>query len=201
MARDYAQRGGPERRQTARRKGDDGLPGWVWLFAGVSIGGALVAFHYIGKPMETRPESVSAAETAELPPKPDKPVVGGKKDAIVLPPKEKPRFTFYEILPSQEVVIPRDGGAPKGALAGAAPGEVYYIQVASYSDVAEAEKQKAMLALLGVEGRIEKVSIDDNKATYYRVRIGPDKSLTHAQSMMARLADNGIDGAMLIKVK
>ena len=145
-----------------------------------------------------------------------------KDDKIAVPPKEKSRFTFYELLPSQEVLVPsqadgktRPGAAPPPANAAApgsstaanAPGAVkaqpgsdtFIIQVASYKAEAEAERQKAALALIGVESRIEKVTID-NRDTYYRVRVGPVKDEAKARDTLAQLESNGING-MLVRVK
>lgn len=138
-----------------------------------------------------------------------------KDDKIAVPPKEKSRFTFYELLPSQEVLVPsqadgktRPGAAPPPANAAtpnagavkAQPGsDTFIIQVASYKAEAEAERQKAALALIGVESRIEKVTID-NRDTYYRVRVGPVKDEAKARDTLAQLESNGING-MLVRVK
>ena len=141
-----------------------------------------------------------------------------KDDKIAVPPKEKSRFTFYELLPSQEVLVPsqadgktRPGAAPPPATAATqnpnAPGAVkaqpgtdtFIIQVASYKSEAEAERQKAALALIGVESRIEKVTID-NRDTYFRVRVGPVKDEAKARDTLAQLESNGING-MLVRVK
>ena len=123
---------------------------------------------------------------------------GNKKGAIKLPPKEKPRFTFYDILPGQEVVVPNSvtAGADKSL-----PGDdgVYVIQVAAYRSQEDADAQKAKLALIGMESRIEKITID-GKDTYFRVRVGPEKSLAKAHTLMARLEQNGVQ-AVLIKLK
>lgn len=197
MARDYAPRG--ERRKAVRRKGGSTLPGWVWLFAGLSIGMAGAAFYYIGRPAAGAPPPAAAEPAAA----PTRAAAARQKDALTLPPKEKPRFTFYELLPSQEVVIPREKLQPRNgsasAPAPAAAGEVYYIQVGSYRTEAEADRQKAALALIGAEARIEKVTIaSGNRAdTYYRVRIGPEKTVERAQALMQRLEDNGIESLLV----
>ena len=75
----------------------------------------------------------------------------------------------------------------------------YIIQVASFRDREEADRQKADLALLGVESRIETVTID-NAETFYRVRVGPLKDFGKVQIISNRLADNGIQ-ALVVKVK
>lgn len=218
MSRDYAQRGGGNRQQARGRSGGKGksgggLPGWVWMFAGLSVGLAVAAFVYISRPMNGNAvpvfeapeagEAVTAEEEPEATSKPrqsERPA-SDKKAPITLPPKEKARFTFYEILRDQEVVIPQEavkGDKPPPAVAAAGEGS-FVIQVASFRAEAEAERQKAALALIGVESRIESITID-GKDTYYRVRIGPESNWKKVQTTMARLEENGVS-AMLIKLK
>ncbi|HSW12238.1 MAG TPA: SPOR domain-containing protein [Solimonas sp.] len=198
MARDYAQGNRGGRRPPARRGGggSGGMPGWIWLVLGLAIGLSVAAYVYIKRPAQPLLGDEAAAALGELVPAvkpPRKP-----KEAVKLPPKEKPRFTFYELLPSEEVVVPRieDKNAPKPA---AGDGSSYVIQVASYRDKQEAERQKASLALLGVESRIESVTID-GADTFYRVRVGPLKDFGKVQIISNRLADNGIE-ALVVKVK
>ena len=81
----------------------------------------------------------------------------------------------------------------------AASTQTFIIQVASYKAAAEADKQKASLALMGIEARVEKVTID-NKDTYYRVRVGPMRDERKARDTMAQLESNGIN-AMMVRVK
>jgi cell division protein FtsN len=198
MAKDYGQRGngGRQARPAAKRantKGN-GLPGWVWMVAGLSIGLAIAAFVYISRPLKREPDADN--HTAAVMDKPAK--SDGKKEPLKLPPKEKPRFTFYELLPNQEVVVPKEVQAgPKSQ--GSETDGVYIIQVASYRTQKDADTQKAKLALLGIEARVEKVTID-NKDTFYRVRVGPDNNLAHVHTVMALLDESGIQG-MLVKIK
>ncbi|NGY06457.1 SPOR domain-containing protein [Solimonas terrae] len=218
MSRDYAPRGGGNRRQTRKSKSkNSGVPGWIWLIAGLSFGLAVAAFVYIRQPasapMLTQADNDAPAASEAAKGGHEK---GGKSQALPLPPKEKERFTFYEILKNQEVVLPNDAvksskppdvAAPSNpatpAPASAANGNdgntgSYIIQVASYRSQNEAEKQKASLALLGVESRIESVTID-GKDTFYRVRIGPDSNWSHVQTTMSRLEASGIQ-ALLVKI-
>jgi cell division protein FtsN len=192
MARDYAQRanGG---RQTAAR---GGMPGWLWLLVGIAIGFAGAAGYYI-----TRPTADAAVAAGADDRKPD------ARKKITIPPKEPSRFAFYELLPNYEVVIPKESlkresrAAPApGAAPGAPPagGGRFLIQVGSFRDRGEAEQQKANLALLGVESRVEKVTID-NEQTWYRVRIGPEADQRRVESVLALLDDNGIK-ALVMKV-
>jgi cell division protein FtsN len=219
MPRDYAPRSGGPRRQTRKSKSrNSGVPGWVWLIAGLSFGLTVAAFVYIKRPTtapmptqardDERPADGAADDRTRH--------KGSKAAAVELPPKEKERFSFYEILKNQEVVLPNDavksprppdtaasspaatpGASPSAADADTKTGS-YIIQVASYRSQGEAERQRAALALIGVESRIESVTID-GKDTFYRVRIGPDSNWKHVQTTMSRLESNGIQ-ALLVKV-
>jgi cell division protein FtsN len=200
VARDYAKSRNPSsgRSATARKakkpKGG-GAPGWLYgLVFGLAIGLSAAAYVWLSHPAHGAASAEPAQQTARAePPK-----------TIPLPPKQPSRFAFYELLPSYEVVIPREDAAAS-TKAGqpttpeiAAPGE-YLIQVSAYKTRDEAERGRANLALLGVESKVEQVTIDQTQ-TWYRVRIGPESNLAHAQEILQRLDDNGIKG-MLVKVK
>ena len=218
MAKDYAQRGKSGQRQTrpaaARRGGRSGsgggMPWWLGAVLGLSVGLAIAVIVYIARPAQPMPghTQTSAAPGPDQGTDTDngpsvsqhnKAALSGKRDVVKLPPKEKTRFTFYELLPSQEVVIPREQVQTATGKASADDNGLYVIQVASYRTQQDADGLKAKLALLGVESRIEKVTID-NKDTYYRVRVGPEKSLASVHTIIARLDENGIQ-AMVVKVK
>ncbi len=213
MARDYAKprnpgggRSGGNRGSAASRRSpppqSNGVPGWVWLMLGLAIGLAVAMFVYIGRP--SNKVVLGAAVNAPAAAK------DAAKKTIPLPPKQPSRFAFYELLPSYEVVIPRENSkpAPAGQPAIAPPPDVkaalaepgqYLIQVGAYRSREEADKNRASLALIGVESRIEQVTIDQ-KDTWYRVRIGPEATLAKAQEILDRLESNDIKG-FLFKVK
>lgn len=184
MARDYAPRSAP-RRPPVRKKSGGGVPGWIWGLLGLSVGLAVAAMVYIKRPPEPMPnrrETPAPSATVKPSAAPDKPA---------------PRaFTFYELLPNQEVVVP-DGAVPESQTP-AAPAQ-YLIQVASYRNPQDADRQKASLALLGLEARVETVTID-GRETYYRVRLGPVTGLDAAQQMVSQLDQNGIE-SLVVKVR
>ena len=188
MAKDYAHRGNGGRQTSAGR----GLPGWLWLLVGIAIGFVGAVGYYI-----TRPAQVEAALEKVTEKKP------GKKK-IEIPPKQQSRFAFYDLLPNYEVVIPKESvkkeprpaPAPEAGATETAPGQ-YLIQVGSFRDRKEAEQQKASLALIGVESRIEKVTID-NDQTWYRVRIGPERDQRRVEQVLARLEENDIKAVVMM---
>jgi cell division protein FtsN len=171
-------------RPAARRPASSPMPGWIWGLIGLSLGLAVAALVYIGRPAQPMPGS--RPDTATRSSQPTRPTP--------TPPRA---FTFYELLPNQEVVVPpRESSAPPPASAADAE---YLIQVASYRNPQDAERQKAALALLGMEARVETVTID-GRETFYRVRLGPVKGLAAAEKMVAELNNNGIE-ALLVKVR
>ena len=81
----------------------------------------------------------------------------------------------------------------------AAAKDVYFIQVGAFQNPAEADNQKARLAILGLESNVEPTNLPD-KGTFYRVRLGPYASVEDLNRVRQTLAQNGID-ASLVKVK
>ena len=212
MARDYAKnrssgsgRASPGRGAATRSGGSGGSGGGgksgggpglvVGLVIGLSLGLCAAGWVWINRPARPSPLSAGATASAAVP---------ESQKPIPLPPKKPSQYSFYELLPSYEVVIPREDAAAS-AKAGkpttqeiAEPGQ-YLIQVGAYKTRDEAERGRASLALLGVESKIEQVTIDQSES-WFRVRIGPQANLGKAQEILQRLDDNGIKG-MLVKVK
>jgi cell division protein FtsN len=115
---------------------------------------------------------------------------------------EKPKFDFYRILPGSEEPVTekeiRERLRAKGGQQDSAR-DVYFIQAGSFQNPAEADNQKARLAILGFESSVEPANLPD-KGTWYRVRMGPYARLEDINKVRQALAQNGID-ASLIKVK
>jgi cell division protein FtsN len=118
---------------------------------------------------------------------------------------KKPKFDFYRILPGAEEPVSekeiRERLRQKGSPAGQqeASKDVYFIQAGSFQNPADADNQKARLAILGFESSVEPANLPD-KGTWYRVRMGPYAKLEEINKVRQVLAQSGID-ANLIKVK
>ena len=115
---------------------------------------------------------------------------------------DKPKFDFYKILPgSEEPVTEKElkdsGKSPKGQPESARG--VYFIQAGSFQNPADADNQKARIAILGFESSVEPTALPD-KGTWYRVRLGPYTSLDELNRVRRTLSQNGID-ANLVKLK
>jgi cell division protein FtsN len=115
-------------------------------------------------------------------------------------PADKPKFDFYRILPgSEEPVSEKDlrERARRGQQDAAK--DVYFIQAGSFQNPADADNQKARLAILGFESNVEPTNLPD-KGTWYRVRLGPFTKVDDINRVRQALAQNGVD-ANLIKIK
>jgi len=178
------------------------------LFIGLILGLAIalgVAF-YLNKtpiPFAGKPKPAATREGVADPAKP--PAIaglprGGADPAAKAP--EKPKFDFYKILPGgEEPVSDRELKDAARAAKGQAEGGkgVYYIQAGSFQNPADADNQKARLAILGFESSVEPTNLPD-KGTWYRVRLGPYTKIEELNRVRQVLAQNGID-ASLVKLK
>ncbi len=173
-------------RRRKRKSRDDDYPGWIWMMFGLSIGLAVAFAIYIND----RTPGVPVRPVAEQPTN-----VDDNKESAGTELEEPPeaRFDFYNLLPKFEVVIPeqeRDVRVETSPQAVVEPG-VYVLQAGSFSAFEDADRRRATLALLGIESKIQRVTIDDK--TYHRVRIGPIDDLDQLNVLRNRLREAEID--------
>lgn len=71
----------------------------------------------------------------------------------------------------------------------------FLLQAGSFRTLDDAEGMRARLALLGYEARV--ISADVNGQTVYRVRLGPFPKVDDVNQAKSRLADNGIESAVM----
>jgi len=182
-----------------RRPRNKGVPIWLWLLIGLLFGLAVAAVVYLlMSPTDTSaPPEISAP--LETPAQRDTRDVRKTTKKPIPPPK--PRFDFYNLLPEMEVVVPEQEirGTPtrEGVKRVEQPG-TYLLQAGSFPSHQRADRLRAKLALLGLETRIQTVSVDGNK-TWHRVRVGPYKNLAELNEARTLLKQNGID-AILIRL-
>lgn len=185
-----------KRKQKRKRKPkQEPYPGWMWMVFGLAIG-LSVAFAIFLKyrdllqpPPAVAGQPASLAEPMAAEPAP----VADSVQPAAAEAEEEPRFNFYELLPSFEVVVPEEESAVSGDVEGPAiedPG-IYVLQAGSFADAADADRRRAELALLGIESRIQRVIID-NRA-YHRVLIGPNSDLDELNRIHSRLRAARID--------
>ena len=186
-------------------KGRSGGGFLLGMFAGLLLG-LLVALgiaFYLNKtpiPFITANKAKPAEKDAKPPAIPGMP----QGTAPVAGATEKPQFDFYKILPGNEEPVTekelqaRAAAAKKGGQQDAAK-DVYFIQAGSFQNPAEADNQKARLAILGFEASVEPTHLPD-KGTWYRVRLGPYTKVDEITKVRQTLAQNGIN-ANLMKLK
>jgi cell division protein FtsN len=114
---------------------------------------------------------------------------------------EKPKFDFYKILPGQEEPVTEKELRARASAKGQqnSSKDVYFIQAGSFQNPADADNQKARLAILGFESSVEPANLPD-KGTWYRVRMGPYTKVEEINRVRQMLAQNNID-ANLVKLK
>ena len=180
------------------------MPGWVWMLFGLSLGLVVAVLVYLdGRQPGGPPVAVTVtAPPASDAPVPTAPVPGTAGTAAETADSEGMRFDFYDILPRFEVVLPEtelearpDDPEDTGTVL-EEPGR-YVLQAGSFRVEADAERMRANLALLGIESRIQRVTIDTDD--YHRVRIGPTSDLDSLNGIRTRLWDAEIE-VLLIKL-
>ncbi|MGQ0620597.1 MAG: SPOR domain-containing protein [Panacagrimonas sp.] len=192
--------------------GPGSLPGWIWLSAGLSMGLVIAAFVYIGRPPEPMPMAQNTVT---------RPVTPLPRPKIEIEPAKESEFSFYDLLKEQSVDVPRARTpetrpssppvvtiptpppampepvpVPEKPSPGPAVAGTHVIVVGSFREATNAERQRATLALSGVESRIAKTT-RGNGQTLYQVRVGPATSQVQAQARLAQLRIGGIDGRVV----
>ncbi|HEU4618104.1 MAG TPA: SPOR domain-containing protein [Gammaproteobacteria bacterium] len=202
-----------------RRKPNRGAraPGWLWMLFGLALGLIAAGGVYLSGAGR---EPASASAPAAPQPSPAAPRAapsatardsragatrasagaagaGAAKDSKKRG-AEEPKFDFYDILPQYEVVVPEVESVAPATRAPAAPVETpgnYVLQAGSFRSHEEADRMQASLALLGIESRIQKVTVDDDE--FHRVRIGPIDDLKTLNRIRDQLRDAGINALVM----
>ena len=87
--------------------------------------------------------------------------------------------------------------APAASAAGAAPAANlrYIVQIGAYGDRADAERQRAKVALAGLEAHVDQPVVGGR--TLYRVRVGPFDQSADANKAQKTLNDAGITSVVV----
>ena len=185
-------------RSPATRKSSSG--GFLLgMFVGLLVGLAValgIAFYLNKTPI---PFVTAKPKPAEKDPASAKapPTIAGLPQST---PAEKPKFDFYRILPGNEEPVSEKDLRERARRGQQDPGkDVYFIQAGSFQNPADADNQKARLAILGFESSVEPSHLPD-KGTWYRVRLGPFTKVDEINRVRQALAQNGVD-ANLVKIK
>ena len=185
----------------------DSAPGWVWMLFGLAIGLVVAAGVYFRRAPAPAEHAASAERSPSTAERSARRNTSGRGAAATAGDNQKSetaksaerRFDFYDILPQYEVVLPEvetAAGPSARAKTVDEPGS-YVLQAGSFSAANDADKLQASLALLGIESRVQRVTIDDD--VYHRVRIGPITDLEKLNRIRRQLHDAHVN-AMLMKV-
>lgn len=201
MSRDYKSRAQAHTRRNEKKS----LPGYVWLIAGLAIGLFVALIVYLDKQPEPDQDFGAAVQQELEKLKADKHTASTateKKTRTEEKPKKKEqKFNFYTLLPELEVLIPESETRPpqqdRGKDTSTTTGENkhYVLQVGSFQNLADAEKQKANLAFLGLQASIQHVTV--NRQSWHRVRTGPYSSRKELYKNQSLLKKQGIDAISL----
>jgi cell division protein FtsN len=73
----------------------------------------------------------------------------------------------------------------------------YQVQAGAYASEAEAEQQRAKLAMMGLEASIQEGQVNGRKV--FRVRLGPYAQKDAAEEVSAQLKNAGVESALLLR--
>jgi len=190
--RDYKNRRKGSKKAKASRS-------WLWFVAGLLLGVAGTLFAEFQEYFST--ESVAQAVREATSGDQDK---AGGKAAAQEPAKKspRPRFEFYTLLPEMEVAVPEAELAAQTSSPSRAVEKddvTYVLQAGSFRKLAQADRLKAELALMGMPANIQTVSIEGG-AKWHRVRVGPFTNLQALNEARTELQSNGLK-VMVLKVR
>jgi cell division protein FtsN len=182
MTRDYKRR--TKRHTKRRRKKSAQPPGWIWMLFGLGVGLSVAMWVYLydrqAKPPVEHPVASTQKEPASV-------------QVEQEPKDQEARFSFYDMLPKFEVIIPETESSAQAdthPVPITEPGQ-YVLQAGSFKNFADADRMQATLAMLGLESRLQKVSIDSD--TWHRVRLGPYNDLDLLNRNRELLRQNKIE--------
>ena len=173
--------------------------GWLWFLAGLLIGVAGTMFAESRQYFSAEGVVQAVREAASS----DGPDAGAKAEEQQPEKKAKrPRFEFYTLLPEMEVAVPENeltGSSTAARRDSEKAGVTYVLQAGSFRQLAQADRLKAELALIGMPVMIQTVSIEGG-SKWHRVRVGPFTNLQALNEARAELQSNGLK-VMVLKVR
>ncbi len=72
---------------------------------------------------------------------------------------------------------------------------IYFVQAGAFARTADAEQQRAKLAILGIESKLSER--EQGGRTVVRVRVGPFEKKEQADAAKDKLSENGVDSALV----
>jgi cell division protein FtsN len=175
------------RKQARRGAGGHGL---VWFASGLVCGLALATVVILTGVLPGGPQNEQPAQPSGR----DEPPIAESEA-----PARSRSYEFFTVLPEIEVVVPEQeieqrarGDEPSVEDGVTGP---YLLQVGSFRSASDAEGVRAQVTLLGLDARIQNVTVDDS--SWHRVRVGPFESARAADAARRRLLENGFEAMVL----
>jgi cell division protein FtsN len=173
-------------RRQARRGSHPGGNGLLSFGAGLVCGLILASVAWVGGFLPRGSEPQPGLPTGH-----DEPPI-----AESIEPARSRQYDFFTVLPEIEVVVPQREIEERARESADAPAQgPYLIQVGSFRSRDDADGLRAQITLLGLNGEIQTVTVND--ATWHRVRVGPFDSAREADAARRRLQDNGHEAMVL----
>lgn len=155
-------------------------PGWVWLFTGIAVGLFISFLAYLAD-----------IEPAQAP---DKVIATvDKVSTAVSNTASATKFDFYTLLPEREVIVPAEREVDEDKTSTPI---IYILQAGSFKNNADADRLRAQLILLGLEARVEEVSVASGEL-WHRVQVGPFRDRSRLSKARSILISEGIDTLLL----
>lgn len=193
---------GKKRGATSKVSRRQAIGGFAWLAVGL-MAGLFVAFLVF---LQTKKESPKKGESQ---------VAKVEKTIEPSSPEEAPlAFDFYKKLPKMEVTVPESTAkkpavapqepaakreVPGKSSAAASTSAAYVLQVGSFKQYQDADRQKANLAMMGISSKIVAVTTEQNEK-WHRVQVGPISDAGELNQMKKILNEHKID-VIMIKVR
>lgn len=175
-------------RRQAKRGSSPATGGLLTFGAGLVCGLVLATLAWLGGYLPGRGDQQGPAQPSGRDEPPIAEEVAGERSR---------QYDFFTVLPEREVVVPQEEIAERARERDteAASQGPYLIQVGSFRSGEDAESQRARVTLLGLDAKVQPVTVDD--VTWHRVRVGPFDSAREADGARRRLVDNGFEAMVL----
>lgn len=173
----------------------------------IGLGAAVVVALMITKaPVPFLSKGIQTEKATALSPSqlsdPNKPLYG-KQEAAKEAARDFAKEQAGEPAPAEAKIVDAKSApvvaAPAPASAQPDDKFIYYLQAGAFRDMADAEGVRGKLALQGVEAGISERPSE--AGTLYRVRVGPFTQLDAMNRVRSKLADSGMDVAVVRSVK
>jgi cell division protein FtsN len=170
------------------------MPGWVILLLGLTLGiAAVLIIQLVTNRSGSHDGLAGLFRASPRPPAAPESTTRNERAPV------RPKLDFYTVLPEVETVLPDRSSGKTARTQRAEEGTSFVLQAGSFASYEDADQLKAKLALQGLQGQIQKVSIE-GKGDFHRVRLGPYDNLKELDNASQQLAKMGIK-PMRLKVK